>query len=100
MRKLLLAVSASLCLLAQPMVASASNLVASISISSQTMTVTQNGVVKHRWKVSTARKGYVTPLGNYRAKWASKNPSLAQVRQRTHALCDLLPRRLCRPRDL
>lgn len=73
MRKLLLAVSASLCLLVQPMVASASNLVASISISSQTMTVTQNGVVKHRWKVSTARKGYVTPLGKYSAKWASKN---------------------------
>jgi len=73
MRKLLLAVSASLSLLVQPMVASASNLVASISISNQTMTVTQNGIVKHRWKVSTARKGYVTPIGNYRAKWASKN---------------------------
>lgn len=53
--------------------ASAANLVANISLSSQTMTVTQNGVVKHRWKVSTARKGYVTPRGSWSAKWLSRH---------------------------
>ncbi|MHA7971017.1 L,D-transpeptidase [Rhizobium terricola] len=73
MRKFILAASAFLCLQIQPLVAEASNLVAKVSISQQTMTVSQNGIVKYRWKVSTARKGYVTPLGNYKAKWASKN---------------------------
>ena len=37
------------------------------------MTVSQNGIVRHRWKVSTARKGYVTPKGSWSAKWLSKN---------------------------
>lgn len=51
---------------------SAANLVAKISLSSQTMVVKQDGVVMHRWKVSTARKGYVTPRGNWKAKWLSR----------------------------
>ncbi|WP_425332037.1 L,D-transpeptidase [Pararhizobium polonicum] len=51
----------------------ATNLVAKISLSSQTMTVSQNGSVRYRWKVSTARKGYVTPQGSWSAKWLSKN---------------------------
>jgi len=51
----------------------AATLIANISLSSQTMTVSQNGVVRHRWKVSTARKGYVTPQGSWSAKWLSKN---------------------------
>ncbi len=53
--------------------ASAANLVANISLSSQTMTVTQNGIVKYRWKVSTARRGYVTPQGAWKAKWLSRD---------------------------
>ena len=51
----------------------ATNLVANISLSTQTMTVSQNGWVKYRWKVSTARSGYVTPTGSWRAKWLSRN---------------------------
>jgi Uncharacterized protein conserved in bacteria len=51
----------------------AASLTARIDLSSQTMTVSQNGVVKHRWKVSTARKGYVTPTGSWSAKWLSRN---------------------------
>jgi len=39
---------------------------ARIDISSQTMTVRRHGEVIHRWKVSTARKGYVTPRGSWR----------------------------------
>jgi lipoprotein-anchoring transpeptidase ErfK/SrfK len=30
------------------------------------MTVTKHGRVIHRWKVSTARRGYVTPRGSWR----------------------------------
>ncbi|GGD16487.1 L,D-transpeptidase [Aureimonas glaciei] len=41
-------------------------LVATVDISSQTMTVTRNGAVVDRWKVSTAGAGYRTPTGRYR----------------------------------
>jgi lipoprotein-anchoring transpeptidase ErfK/SrfK len=53
--------------------AHAGTVTARISLSSQTMTVTHNGLVKYKWKVSTARKGYVTPTGSYRAYWASRH---------------------------
>src|SRR5436190_1097331 len=39
----------------------------------QLLTVSQNGFVRYRWKVSTARKGYVTPQGSWSAKWLSRN---------------------------
>lgn len=54
-------------------IAEAGSITARISISSQTMTVTQNGFVMYKWKVSTARNGYVTPTGSWKAKWASRN---------------------------
>lgn len=73
MRRFLVCVSALLCLCLSTAGASAANLVATISVSSQTMTVKHNGVVKYRWKVSTARKGYVTPRGSWSAKWLSRN---------------------------
>lgn len=53
--------------------AAAAELIARVDLSSQTMTVTKNGIVQYRWKVSTARKGYVTPTGAWRAKWASRH---------------------------
>lgn len=53
--------------------AQAANVVARVDISTQTMTVTQNGQVKYRWRVSTARSGKVTPTGSWTAKWLSKN---------------------------
>ena len=72
MRKMLVAVLAifSFCILAT--VVEAGTIVARINISKQTMTVTENGFIKYQWKVSTARKGYVTPTGSYRAYWASR----------------------------
>ena len=73
MRKLIAAAAAFACLQFAPQVSEAASLVANISLSNQTMTVSQNGVVRHRWKVSTARKGYVTPTGSYSAKWVSRN---------------------------
>ena len=50
----------------------AAALVASIDISSQTMTVSRYGQVVYRWSVSTARRGYITPRGNYRPQWTAR----------------------------
>ena len=73
MGKIVAIASVLLCLALQPAAAGAANLVARVDLSSQTMTVTQGGVVKHRWAVSTARKGYRTPTGSWTAKWASRH---------------------------
>lgn len=53
-------------LFSAPQIAAAAALVAKISISKQTMTVTRHGKVLYRWPVSTARRGYVTPRGQWR----------------------------------
>ncbi|MCT4655341.1 MAG: L,D-transpeptidase [Cohaesibacter sp.] len=37
-----------------------------IDISEQKMHVYVNGVKKHKWPISTARRGYRTPIGNFR----------------------------------
>ena len=38
-----------------------------IDLSDQTMQVSKGGIfTTHNWKVSTARKGYVTPKGNFK----------------------------------
>ncbi|KQW28632.1 hypothetical protein ASE36_09005 [Rhizobium sp. Root274] len=66
------ALGASLIIAAfSPVSADASSLVARVSLSAQTMTVSEDGVVRYRWKVSTGRSGYSTPTGSWRAKWAS-----------------------------
>lgn len=44
----------------------AAALVARVDVGTQTMTVEKHGRVIYRWKVSTARKGYVTPRGTWR----------------------------------
>ena len=62
---------ALLCLL--PVLGAAAPLIAKVDISSQTMTVIQNGEVAYRWPVSTARSGKYTPRGSWTAKWLSKN---------------------------
>ncbi len=51
----------------------AATVLANIDLRSQTMTVSEDGVLKYRWKVSTARRGYVTPTGSYTAKWLSRD---------------------------
>ncbi|WP_242223478.1 L,D-transpeptidase [Shinella zoogloeoides] len=73
MRILLATAVAFLLVLFQVEAVLAANLTAEVSLSSQTMVVTQNGVVKHRWRVSTGRKGFGTPTGSWKAKWASRN---------------------------
>ncbi len=44
----------------------AATLEARVDVSSQTMTVIKHGRVLYRWKVSTARRGYITPRGSWR----------------------------------
>jgi len=51
----------------------AAKLVAKVSISTQTMVVSQNGEVKYKWPVSTGRKGYSTPTGSYSAQWLTRH---------------------------
>lgn len=46
----------------------ASQVVAKIDLSEQTMTVIENGEAKYQWQVSTARSGKVTPTGQWTAK--------------------------------
>ena len=62
----------------------AAGLVASIDVSSQTMTVSRYGQVLYRWPVSTARRGYITPRGNYRPQrtermWYSRKYDMAPM---------------------
>lgn len=70
MRMFALGAFAALFMSVQP---AAAAVVANISLSNQTMTVTENGFIRYQWKVSTARKGFVTPQGSWKAKWLSKN---------------------------
>ncbi|WP_105008168.1 L,D-transpeptidase [Rhizobium leguminosarum] len=73
MKAILAAAAASLLLQFSPVASQAATLVANISIGKQMMTVSENGFVKYRWKVSTARNGYVTPTGSWSAKWLSRD---------------------------
>ncbi|SNY93875.1 L,D-transpeptidase catalytic domain [Cohaesibacter sp. ES.047] len=57
--------------------ASAGRVGVKIDLSSQKMYVTVNGFRRHTWPVSTARRGYRTPIGSFRptrmhAKYFSK----------------------------
>ena len=47
-------------------VAAEAGVVAQISISGQRMTVYVNGQPRHSWPVSTARRGYRTPIGSFK----------------------------------
>ena len=57
--------------------ASASTILAKVDLSDQQMTVYVDGWQRYAWPVSTARRGYVTPVGEYHAQrlaamWYSK----------------------------
>jgi lipoprotein-anchoring transpeptidase ErfK/SrfK len=66
--RILLALAFSVMLLGIPAQGWAASLVANVNVSTQTMTVVKHGRVIHTWKVSTARKGYITPRGIWRPK--------------------------------
>jgi len=42
---------------------------AKVSIASQTMNVFVDGALAYRWQVSTGRPGFETPRGSFRALW-------------------------------
>jgi len=46
----------------------AASLVAKVNVSTQTMEVIRHGKVIYTWRVSTARRGYITPVGSWRPK--------------------------------
>lgn len=62
----------------------ASALIAKVNLSSQTMQVIRYGEVVHRWPVSTARSGFITPVGSWRPKrmhemWHSRTYDMAPM---------------------
>jgi lipoprotein-anchoring transpeptidase ErfK/SrfK len=66
-KKLSLIFAFLIALLAAPAAADASTLEARISLSHQRMQVFIDGFPTYSWAVSTARRGYRTPIGSYRA---------------------------------
>lgn len=64
--RFLLALATAAMLVAGSAGAKAASLVAKVDVSTQTMTVSKHGQVIHKWRVSTARAGYVTPRGAWR----------------------------------
>ncbi|KAB0681901.1 L,D-transpeptidase [Aureimonas leprariae] len=66
MRQIIAALATVLCLLVVGEAEAGPRLVARVNISSQMMTVSYNGEIIEEWPVSTARKGFVTPMGRYR----------------------------------
>lgn len=65
MRALFVALVAAAILSAAP--AKASSILAKVDISEQRMQVYVDGWPRYSWSVSTARAGYRTPVGNYKA---------------------------------
>lgn len=43
-----------------------------IDLTSQRMTVSENGRSKYTWKISSGRSGYLTPTGDYRPQWMAR----------------------------
>lgn len=56
-----------------PLTVEAGQLLAKVDVSEQIMRVYKDGKQIHKWPVSTARKGKVTPRGTWNAKWLSKD---------------------------
>ena len=75
MKRRTITAALALCALAwlAPTAADAATVVARVKLSQQQMTVTYNGQEMHTWPVSTARRGKVTPVGSWKAKWLSRN---------------------------
>ena len=47
-------------------------LLVDIDLSTQRMTVSENGAAKYTWAISSARSGYRTPTGSFKPTWMSK----------------------------
>jgi lipoprotein-anchoring transpeptidase ErfK/SrfK len=66
MKPMFVALVAAMALWAAP--ASAASILATVDISEQTLKVYVDGWPRYTWPVSTARPGYRTPIGSYRAQ--------------------------------
>lgn len=66
MKRLMIAISMIAGILMGGLSTASAGLVAKVDLSRQTLTVIRDGRVMYRWPVSTARKGYVTPVGSWR----------------------------------
>ena len=64
----LIATLAAAVLMAMPGAAHA-DVLAKVSIAQQTMNVYVDGELTYTWAVSTGRRGFETPRGNFRAQW-------------------------------
>lgn len=72
-RVMYLVAAGALCLVLSATNAMAGSVIARVDLSQQTMTVIHDGAFVYRWRVSTARRGYHTPVGRYRAQWLSRH---------------------------
>lgn len=68
MRKVLYFVAAIVFAILAALKPGRADVIAQVSISQQSMTVIVDGVARHSWPVSTARKGYVTPKGAFKVQ--------------------------------
>jgi lipoprotein-anchoring transpeptidase ErfK/SrfK len=50
----------------------ATTLKVAVDLTSQRLTVTEHGKIKHSWPISSGVAGFRTPTGNYRPQWAAK----------------------------
>lgn len=73
MRRFLPALCLAFSLALPATVEAAPTIVARVDVSEQEMRVYIQGKLRHKWPVSTARAGKVTPRGSWSAKWLSPN---------------------------
>jgi len=57
---------------AAPLKPPAPTLFADVNLTTQRLTVSDKSGVLHTWKISSARSGYVTPVGLYKPQWTSR----------------------------
>lgn len=57
---------------AKPAPAPEPTLTAAIDLSSQTITVSENGVAKYTWAISSGTRSHPTPRGTFRPQWTAK----------------------------
>ncbi len=57
---------------AEPPAPPAPSLTASIDLTRQLMVVSEHGVEKHTWPISSGAAGYATPRGTFRPEWTAK----------------------------
>jgi hypothetical protein len=58
--------------IAEPAVPAEPTLLININLTTQRMVVTENGVAKYMWAVSSGAYGYPTPTGTFQPSWMSK----------------------------